>query len=83
MGQAGECSRMNIDERLEKLTGRHEALTQTVELMVHGARERGERIDRELEKLGKELEKLGTLVSGLVSVAEAHGRRLDKFEGNQ
>jgi hypothetical protein len=64
---------MTIDERLDRLTARHEALTQTVELMAHEMRERGERID-------KELEKLGTLVAGLVTVAEAHGRRLDRLE---
>lgn len=78
---------MNIDERLDRLTSRHEALTQTVELMTLEGRERGERIDREFERVGKELDrvgtgldKLGNLVSGLVSVAEAHGRRLDKLE---
>ena len=27
--------KMDIDQRLEKLTERHEALTQTVELIVH------------------------------------------------
>src|SRR3989442_1560283 len=31
---------MTIDERLERLTGRHEALTQTVELMAAENRER-------------------------------------------
>ena len=78
---------MNIDERLDRLTARHEALTQTVELMTLEGRERGERIDREFDRVGKELDrvgtgldKLGNLVSGLVSVAEAHGRRLDKLE---
>ena len=30
---------MNIDERLDKLTERHEALTQTVELLAHIQRE--------------------------------------------
>ena len=30
---------MTIDERLDKLTERHEALTQTVELLVHEQRE--------------------------------------------
>jgi len=31
---------MTIDERLERLTGRHEAFTQTVELMAAENRER-------------------------------------------
>ena len=30
---------MTIDERLDRLTERHEALTQTVELMAHEQRE--------------------------------------------
>ena len=35
---------MTIDERLEKLTERHEALAQTVELMVAMHRQDGENI---------------------------------------
>jgi hypothetical protein len=35
---------MTIDERLEKLTERHEALTQTVELMAAMQRQDGENI---------------------------------------
>ena len=34
---------MNIDERLEKLTERHEALTQTVELLAAAQRETDKR----------------------------------------
>lgn len=45
---------MNIDERLEKLTQRHEALTQTVEIL---ARE-GERLLRIVESHERRLTRL-------------------------
>ena len=43
---------MNIDERLEKLAERHEALTHTVELMALGQH----RVDERLEGLTQTLE---------------------------
>jgi hypothetical protein len=52
---------VTIDERLEKLAERHEALTQSLELLVHGqadAEERqkaaAERHDREMEEIRRE-----------------------------
>jgi len=36
---------MDIDQRLEKLTERHEALSQSVELLVHTQREAFARLD--------------------------------------
>ena len=44
---------MTIDERLEKLTERHEALTQTVELMAAEGRETSQRISA-LERLAQQ-----------------------------
>ena len=41
---------MTIDERLEQLTARHEALTQTVELMVHQQRESQDNLRESQEK---------------------------------
>ena len=60
---------MTIEERLERLVERHEALTQTVELMSieNGARDR--RIGEIMEGLAR-----------LVHVAEIHERRLEDLE---
>ncbi|HLJ44575.1 MAG TPA: hypothetical protein VKU01_01120 [Bryobacteraceae bacterium] len=59
---------MNIDERLEKLVERHEALTQTVELMAHENRERDRRMDQVVSRLDQVVE----AISRLLHVAEIH-----------
>jgi len=63
---------MNIDERLEKLVERHEALTQTVELMAHENRERDRRMDQIMEG-----------IAALLHIAEIHERRLRDLEGGE
>lgn len=52
---------MTMDERLERLTERHEALTQSVELMALENQERDRRLDQIMEGLAR-----------LVHVAEIH-----------
>ena len=59
---------MNIDERLEKLVERHEAPTQTVELMAHENRERDRRMDQVVSRLDQVVE----AISRLLHVAEIH-----------
>src|SRR5579872_784326 len=61
-------NKMNIDERLEKLVERHEALTQTVELMAHENRERDRRMDQVVSRLDQVVE----AISRLLHVAEIH-----------
>ena len=67
---------MNIDERLDRLTERHEALTQTVELIAPDV--------RDVVAAQKENERrLGEIMQGiarLLLVAEVHDRRLDNHE---
>ena len=60
---------MNIDERIERLTERHEALTLTVELMGH-------RIDEVITAINKDAEN----IRGLTRIAELHERRLTDLE---
>ena len=68
---------MNIDERLDKLTERHEALTQTVELLAADM--------RDVVAAQKENERiLGQLMQGiarLLFIAEVHDKRLDGHDG--
>jgi len=61
---------MTIEQRLERLAERHEALTQTVEIIAAMQRENERlagRVIRVIEKLSK--------------IAESHERRLNNLEG--
>ena len=79
---------MTIDERLDKLTERHEALTQTVELMVMENRERDAKLAERDARLAERDAKLGALIIQVVEsvqklaiVAESHDRRITHLEG--
>lgn len=60
---------MTIDERLDRLTERHEALTQTVELLAGMQRTNEEHINKLIEATGR-----------LVRVLEDHEHRIDGLE---
>jgi len=72
---------VSIDERLEKLAERHEALAQTVELM---AAENQQRL-REMAARDKQIDKRFTEVidgiARLLHVAEIHEHRITDLEG--
>jgi hypothetical protein len=57
---------MTLDERLERLTERHEALTQSVELMAAENRQRDRRMGEIMEG-----------IASLLHVAEIDEQRLD------
>jgi hypothetical protein len=61
---------MTIDERLDRLTERHEALTQTVEHMALQGEEQNKRID-----------KLVGLMETFPNIVKGHQRRLTGLEG--
>lgn len=61
---------MNFDERLERLAERHEALTQTVELMAAENRERDRRMGEMMEAIAR-----------LLLVAEIREQRIERLEG--
>jgi len=52
---------MNIDERLERLTGRHEAPTQIIELLTHDVSELRAAIDTDAQN-----------IRALARIAESH-----------
>jgi hypothetical protein len=64
--------RMTFEEKLEKLTERHEALTQSIEL------EHSLWNDR-FAKTDKHLESVASLIEGLYRIAEIHQHRLDSL----
>ena len=63
---------MTIDERLEKLTERHEALTQTVELIAA----------MQLA-LTRDVQQDSENIRALARIAEIHERRLTEMEGGE
>ena len=81
---------MNLDERLERLTERHEALTQSVELMVAENRQAAENLaamaaeNKQLAAENKQRDRrLGEIMEGIASllhVAEIHEQRLDRHD---
>lgn len=62
---------MTIEERLEKLTERHEALTQTVEVVAG--------MQRENEKI---FASIATSIQNLFLIVQSHDRRLTDLEGS-
>jgi hypothetical protein len=70
---------MNIDQRLEALTARHEALTQTVELIAAMQRDSEKRIGEITTAIRQDAEN----IRALVRVAEIHHERLSRLEDQQ
>ena len=60
---------MTLDERLEKLADRHEALTQAVELLASMYQQNERRLAQVLDAINR-----------LANIAEAHDVRLDDHE---
>jgi hypothetical protein len=72
---------MTIDERLEKLTERHEALTQAVELMAAENRDRDERWAKQMANRDKQMGDVLEGIARLLHVAEIHEHRIERLEG--
>lgn len=67
---------MTIDERIERLTERHEALAQSVELLPAVTRENTESIRKLAEVTNQDAEN----IRALARIAEAHERRITGLE---
>ncbi len=63
---------VTIDERIEQLTERHEALAQTVELITVDIRDLKDIASKSLDS-----------VNSLLRIVESHERRLTYLEGTQ
>ena len=70
---------MTFDERIERLTERHEALAQSVELMLAESKEHTKQIERLIVAVREDSEN----VRALVRIAEMHERRLTDLEGGE
>ena len=67
---------MTIDERLEKLTERHETLTQSVELL----RIAQEETDRRFKRVADLFAQTDGFINDLARIARSHEDRLDNLE---
>jgi len=67
---------MTIDERIERLTERHEALTQSLELLASMHR------DLEQQTAARFSETLG-FINQLAHATEAHEQRIERLEDRQ
>lgn len=72
---------MNIDERLDRLTERHEALTQTVELLARQAQETERRLASQSEQTERRLDRIADFLDRLGRIVEGHERRISGLEG--
>ena len=67
---------MSIDERLERLAERHEALTQTVELLAAMQK-------TEFAEIRRLFAETGQFINSLAHIAEKHEQRLDNLENRK
>jgi|HubBroStandDraft_1064217.scaffolds.fasta_scaffold02573_8 hypothetical protein len=65
---------MNIDDRLDRLTERHEALTQSVELLRAHGNELSERLARQAEKQDRENTALNHTLRRAIRMAVTEAR---------
>ena len=72
---------MTTDERLDRLIERHEALTQTVELMAHQQREWVEKNEGWWEKNQVLTTHVLESIDSLARIAQTHERRISDLEG--
>jgi hypothetical protein len=74
---------MTIDKRLDKLTERHEALTQAVEIIASMQRDNEKRFaenERRFAENEKRFEKLTDLFGGLLGIVKQHEIRLNNLD---
>jgi hypothetical protein len=65
---------VTIDERIEKLTERHEALAQSVEILNHS-------VENLAETLRLNSERMDSKILALLTLAGLHQQRLDDLDG--
>jgi predicted nucleic acid-binding Zn-ribbon protein len=78
----------DTDERLERLTEQHEALTQRRELFQHdmadmraAAAERDAKTDQRISRVLEVVEKIAERIDKLAAIAYNHERRIEHLEG--
>ena len=70
---------MTIDERLERLTERHEALSQSVEILTRDVHE----LRASVEKLGTFTHDIAEGTARLLHIAQIHEPGITRLEGGE
>jgi methyl-accepting chemotaxis protein len=68
---------MDVDQRLERLVERHEALAQSVEMLKDSIQEQSRNIDKVLAAAERD----GENIRALARIAEIHEQRISDLEG--
>jgi hypothetical protein len=71
---------MTVDERLERLVARHEALSQSVELLTRDVHEMRAEMAEQAKKTNALITDMAVGIARLLNVAEIHERRLSRLE---
>ena len=74
---------MTIDERLERLTARHEALTESVELLRASMEAAHEQFREENRQRDRRMTEIMEAIARLLHVAEIHEQRIERLEGER
>ncbi len=77
---------MTIDERIEKLAERHEALAQSVESLSLNVRQQSQNIDKlslDVQQQTQNVDKLVGVMADLIQVARLHERRISDLESGR
>ena len=74
---------MNTDERLERLTERHEALAESLQLLTADVRSLADSIKEWVKEHDRVLRGHADLIGDLARVATAHEQRIQRLEGRQ
>jgi hypothetical protein len=67
---------VTIDERLDRLTERHEALTHTIELMMAENRDRDQKFEVERQRSQQRWNEVVEAIARLAHVAQIHEQRI-------
>ena len=67
---------MNFEERLDRLVERHEAITQSVELIAHLQQKNEETLEKNQVLMAQVMES----INSLARIAHAHEQRISKLE---
>ena len=71
---------MTIEERLDRLTERHEALTQTVEIIASMQRANEERFAESERRFERRFEKITDILESLIEIVKQHEIRLNGLQ---
>jgi CII-binding regulator of phage lambda lysogenization HflD len=72
---------MTIDERLDKLAERHEALSQTVELLARQVQGLERTAEYMLREMHDTFAATNAGINNLLTIVQSHEARLSKLEG--